>query len=72
MQFFQFIFLKRSWAADKDLLEKTMHDLAKSVKPLWLLIFPEGTLISDCTRKSSQKFAEKTGLVCPIRITRMS
>ncbi|CAG8589466.1 1647_t:CDS:2, partial [Paraglomus occultum] len=63
MQFFQFIFLKRSWAADKDHLGKTMRDLAKSMKPLWLLIFPEGTLISDCTRKTSQKFAEKAGLV---------
>ena len=63
MQFFQFIFLKRNWASDKGPLSKTLSDLAVSEEPLWLLIFPEGTVVSDVTRIASKKFAEKARLV---------
>lgn len=63
MQFFQFIFLKRSWEADKGVLTKTMNRLANSKEPLWLLIFPEGTVITNETRRRSKNYAEKSGLV---------
>ncbi|CAJ0647932.1 9793_t:CDS:2 [Entrophospora sp. SA101] len=63
MQFFQFIFLKRNWAVDKGPLTKQMTRFARSNDPLWLLIFPEGTIVSEETRVTSKKFADKTGLV---------
>ncbi|CAG8495089.1 10443_t:CDS:2 [Acaulospora morrowiae] len=63
MRFFQFIFLKRRWAADKGALVKVMNSLASSKDPLWLLIFPEGTVVCEATRKSSKNFAEKIGTV---------
>lgn len=64
MQFFQYIFLKRNWAADKGPFSKTLSNLAVSKEPLWLLIFPEGTVVSDVTRIASKKYADKVGLVC--------
>ncbi|RIA82640.1 acyltransferase-domain-containing protein, partial [Glomus cerebriforme] len=63
MRFFQYIFLKRNWAIDKGPLSKTLSDLAVSKEPLWLLLFPEGTVVSDVTRISSKKYAEKVSLV---------
>lgn len=64
MQFFQYIFLKRNWATDKGPFSKTLSTLATSKEPLWLLIFPEGTVVSDVTRITSKKYADKVGLVC--------
>ncbi|CAG8484150.1 7683_t:CDS:2 [Funneliformis mosseae] len=62
MRFFQFIFLKRNWTVDKGPLSKTLSSLSASKEPLWLLIFPEGTVVSDVTRIASKKFADKVGL----------
>ncbi|RHZ70593.1 hypothetical protein Glove_269g38 [Diversispora epigaea] len=62
MQFFKFIFLKRSWDADKNVLTKTMNRLADSKEPLWLLIFPEGTVVSKSARQKSKCYSEKNGL----------
>ncbi|CAG8502669.1 8897_t:CDS:2 [Rhizophagus irregularis] len=59
MQFFQYIFLKRNWATDKGPFSKTLSTLATSKEPLWLLIFPEGTVVSDVTRITSKKYADK-------------
>jgi hypothetical protein len=76
MQFFDFIFLARSWASDR--LNLTSHlssiaahhmtttrERAEDDEPLALIIFPEGTLVSPDTVPISQKYAEKMGLVCP-------
>ncbi|CAG8447995.1 12481_t:CDS:2 [Ambispora leptoticha] len=65
MQFFQFIFLKRNWTEDKENMDKTLTKIANSKDPLWLLIFPEGTLVSEITRKTSKNYADKNGLVDP-------
>lgn len=75
MQFFDFIFLERSWAVDR--LNLTSHlsalaahhlttttERAEDDEPLALIIFPEGTLVSENTVPVSQKYAEKMGLVC--------
>ncbi|RSH88082.1 uncharacterized protein EHS24_000609 [Apiotrichum porosum] len=65
MQFFRFIFLKRSWAADKDNLTQSLNRLARLAKegqmrsPLWLLIFPEGTITSDNERAKSKRYADR-------------
>ena len=66
MQFFRFIFLARSWAHDKQALTSHFGRLArtstKTGLPFLLLLFPEGTLVSDQTRPLSAAFAAKSGI----------
>jgi len=68
MQFFNFIFLARSWAADRVQLASQLGSLGKearkSNKPFCFLLYPEGTLVSRDTRPVSKKFADKMGIVC--------
>lgn len=65
MQFFDFIFLERSWTKDAQNFLAHMAKLKSSTSPLWLLIFPEGTTISAETREKSHTFAEKNGIPVP-------
>ncbi|KAL8926011.1 MAG: hypothetical protein Q9208_003152 [Pyrenodesmia sp. 3 TL-2023] len=63
MQFSQFIFLKRNWEKDKDRLAEHLQKLNKDASsPMWLMLFPEGTNLHPVTRKSSKKWADKTGI----------
>lgn len=63
MRFFDFILLKRNdWAHDKRAIEENL-DRVNKTDPLWLVVFPEGTVVSRGTRKRSTAFAEKAGLV---------
>nr|XP_031862784.1 uncharacterized protein CI109_001796 [Kwoniella shandongensis]KAA5529856.1 hypothetical protein CI109_001796 [Kwoniella shandongensis] len=80
MQFFNFIFLKRSWAADRNNLTLALTQLGQKAQsdeeadgssentsllspkkrsPLWLVIFPEGTITSDDERAKSVKYAKR-------------
>ncbi|KAG0370305.1 hypothetical protein BGX24_002063 [Mortierella sp. AD032] len=60
--FFDFILLKRNdWAHDKRAIEDNL-DRVDAKDPLWLVVFPEGTVVSRGTRKRSTTFAEKAGL----------
>ena len=61
MQFAQFIFLKRKWEEDKPHLAKHMQRF-KNNKPMWLMMFPEGTNLASDTRESSGKWAAKNGI----------
>ena len=61
MQFAQFIFLKRKWEEDKPRLAAHMQKF-KNKDPMWLMMFPEGTNLADCTRETSQKWAAKNGI----------
>ncbi|KAF9128308.1 hypothetical protein BGW39_005180 [Mortierella sp. 14UC] len=62
MRFFDFILLKRNdWAHDKRAIEENLERV-NAKDPLWLVVFPEGTVISRGTRKRSTAFAEKAGL----------
>lgn len=67
MQFFNFIFLARSWASDRVHLASHLSalgfDAEKEDKPLCFVLYPEGTLVSKDTRPISKKFAEKMGIV---------
>lgn len=67
MQFFNFIFLARSWAHDRVKLALQLASLGKEAKkenrPFCFLLYPEGTLVSKDTRPISRKFAEKMGIV---------
>ncbi|TFK40968.1 acyltransferase-domain-containing protein [Crucibulum laeve] len=66
MQFFNFIFLARSWASDRLQLASRLASLGKEAekenRPLCFMLYPEGTLISKDTRPISQKFATKMGI----------
>jgi 1-acyl-sn-glycerol-3-phosphate acyltransferase len=66
MQFFDFIFLARSWASDRLQLAVHLSALGKAAEqqdnPLAFLLYPEGTLVSKDTRPISRKFAEKMGI----------
>ncbi|CAD6569599.1 MAG: hypothetical protein TREMPRED_005325 [Tremellales sp. Tagirdzhanova-0007] len=90
-QFFNFIFLNRSWAADQSNLTIALTQLGQQARagnemptnlarannsersaptikatgkdrwPLWLIIFPEGTILSDEERAKSLKYATREG-----------
>ncbi|KIY65512.1 hypothetical protein CYLTODRAFT_424273 [Cylindrobasidium torrendii FP15055 ss-10] len=66
MQFFDFIFLSRSWASDRLKLSKSLSRLGVSAAskdiPFAYLLYPEGTLVSKDTRPLSRKFADKMGI----------
>lgn len=60
-QFFNFIFLTRKWEKDKPQVTRQLEKF-KNNKPMWLLIFPEGTNLAANTRERSRQWAEKSGL----------
>ena len=62
MQFSQFIFLKRNWEKDKPNLAGHLQKLNEPSKPMWLLIFPEGTNLASDTRVKSKKWAAQNGI----------
>ncbi|RDX56035.1 hypothetical protein OH76DRAFT_1337998 [Lentinus brumalis] len=66
MQFYNFIFLARSWASDRLHLSKSLSWLARRAEkedsPLTFILYPEGTLISKDTRPVSKKYADKLGI----------
>ena len=75
MMFYGFIFMSRKWATDESRLRyrlqklNTPHhpavsgrDQHQQLDPMWLVIFPEGTVLSAYTRDVSKKFSEKSGI----------
>lgn len=66
MQFFNFIFLARSWASDRIYLVKQLALLGQRAQlrdtPLTFILYPEGTLVSQDTRPISKKYADKLGI----------
>jgi lysocardiolipin and lysophospholipid acyltransferase len=67
MRFFEFIFLSRKWAQDrKTIVDRLQISLADNM-PLWLLVFPEGTVLSKNTRSISQHFADKMQISFPAK-----
>lgn len=61
-QFYNFIFLARNWEKDQQQFKKHLSLLNDPKKPMWLIIFPEGTNLSQSTREKSAAWAKKTGL----------
>jgi lysocardiolipin and lysophospholipid acyltransferase len=70
MQLFGFVFLARKWEEDKPRMHDRLQKLSgqhrgplsgsQSLDPMWLLIFPEGTNLSENSRKASERWAAKT------------
>ncbi len=67
MQFYNFIFLARSWASDRLHLAESLSWLGTHAEkhdiPLTFILYPEGTLVSKDTRPISKKYADKLGIV---------
>lgn len=60
--------MKRNWAEDRDHLTAALERLRLDpTHPLWLMIFPEGTIASDEERPKSSKYAEREGIVSLVR-----
>jgi lysocardiolipin and lysophospholipid acyltransferase len=76
--FFGFIFMSRKMTVDQPRLAhrlgklKVSHEGPEEDKeyydPMWLLLFPEGTNLSDNGRVKSAKWAEKMGLKDPVHL----
>jgi len=73
MMFFSFLFLRRKWETDKPRFQHRLRKLRTTARgeehgdptlldPMWLLIFPEGTTLSENGRASSAKWAAKQGM----------
>ena len=67
MQFYNFIFLARSWASDRRYLVNRLAWLGKRAQeqdiPLTFILYPEGTIVSPNTRPISKRYADKMGIV---------
>lgn len=73
MKFYGFIFMARKWLEDKPRLQHRLEKLktkhsgplsgSQALDPMWLLIFPEGTNLSENTRQLSDTYGKKQGLV---------
>lgn len=65
LRFAEFLFLTRSWATDKDQFLKGLERLkgySKSVSPMWMVLYPEGTRFSKQRHDDSTAFALSKGL----------
>ncbi|XP_064411482.1 lysocardiolipin acyltransferase 1 isoform X1 [Latimeria chalumnae] len=62
MQVASFIFIQRKWEEDKRHFEAMLDYFCDIKEPLQLLIFPEGTDLTENTKARSDKFAEQNGL----------
>ncbi|KAG6010367.1 hypothetical protein E4U21_006931 [Claviceps maximensis] len=74
MMFYGFIFLSRKMATDQPRLAHRLNKLKQKkvdpqgnmyLDPMWLLLFPEGTNLSDNGRKKSAQWAAKNSLRDP-------
>lgn len=55
-------FVKRDWAADRAGIERTFASFRRDNVPLWLLLFVEGTRVTEAKLPKSQAHARKQGL----------
>ena len=62
MRFFGFIFVRRQWSTDKQILRKALQNLSQQNTPFWLLIFPEGTVINASTHARCMDYAKVKGI----------
>lgn len=74
MQLYDFIFMARKWSADEANMRRALKQLdrrysaplavsngAKQLDPMWLLIFPEGTNLTQNERNKSAEFSKHRG-----------
>ncbi|XP_051507621.1 lysocardiolipin acyltransferase 1-like [Myxocyprinus asiaticus] len=62
MQVASFIFIHRRWDEDRSHMTNMLEYFCHIREPVQLLLFPEGTDLTENTRAKSDEFAEKNGL----------
>ncbi|KAI7790344.1 lysocardiolipin acyltransferase 1 isoform X2 [Triplophysa rosa] len=62
MQMASFIFIHRRWEDDRTHMTNMLQYFCHIREPVQLLLFPEGTDLTDNTRAKSDEFAERNGL----------
>ncbi|KAJ3063196.1 hypothetical protein HDU98_000964 [Podochytrium sp. JEL0797] len=63
MQMFEWVFLNQNLEKDREIIRGNLETARKDVGvPLWLLIFPEGTLNTPGNVAKSRVYAEKMGI----------
>ncbi|KAH6580431.1 hypothetical protein BASA50_001738 [Batrachochytrium salamandrivorans] len=63
MMCFEFIFMGRKWSKDQRTLTSNLTRAKKDKLPLWFLVFPEGTVITEDTQLKSRAFAKKMDIL---------
>lgn len=61
MQVASFIFIHRRWEEDRSHMTHMLQYFCHIREPVQLLLFPEGTDLTDSTRAKSDEFAERNG-----------
>ena len=62
LQAIQSIFLSRTWATDEKVMKEKLAFFTETNFPLQLLLFPEGTDLSDSNKEKSHQYANANGL----------
>lgn len=62
MQVACFVFIQRRWNEDRKHLENMLNYFCDIKEPLQLLLFPEGTDLTEKTKEKSDSFAEQNSL----------
>lgn len=62
MQMLGYIFINRKWLQDKDYLLDSLFCYSQRKFPLQLVMFPEGTDLSQSNRKKDAEYALKNNL----------
>ena len=62
MQMSLYIFLKRKWTEDENHLTNMLTYFGKMHYPVHLILFPEGTDLSESNKKRDRDYSEKNGL----------
>ncbi|KAJ3128155.1 hypothetical protein HK098_005055 [Nowakowskiella sp. JEL0407] len=59
---FEYVLLKQKWDKDRGIIDKALKKAKKATVPLWMLIFPEGTLNTPNNVEKSKAFAKKNNI----------
>ena len=66
MYLFEFIFLKRRWEQDREQMKHYLQNIHN--KHLWLVLFPEGTILAEDTIEKSKIHCQKLNKVLVIHL----
>lgn len=56
------LFVERNWSKDRFLVEKVFEKFVREDIPFWIVIFPEGTRISEAKLERSKRIARRQGI----------
>lgn len=62
-QMHHFIFIKRNWNIDLDHINKMIHYLLETGPPIHVIIYPEGNVLTEASKKADVEHAQSKGLV---------